>query len=306
MSLNSLTDQNVDINEDGNESVEEIITVRQIPTPKLLTFQNHKYPATVWSQQGCTSPGFHGDSPRTVKEPSSAFGASSTFGFPPIIPLNVGGHLYMTRLSTLLKYSDSMLAAMFSGRHKIDQDKDGKFFLDSNGAVFAYILEYLRYGTIPPNDKMTFMLFRDANYYGLHDLVEKLQLKPEIATMAVKEAQRAQFPDYAFVKEEVIKVAMARATVTRMGDVSIYAFRKDFKPKAPNFNPKHGCIIENAQITVGPWEAPADEDTFIRCLENDLMEEGFTLRPHDGKKKCKYYFNQTCPKCIFKITIVFD
>ncbi|KAK0047709.1 BTB/POZ domain-containing protein KCTD7 [Biomphalaria pfeifferi] len=303
MSFDSPT-EGLEVDDDENGSVEEIITVHQIPIPKLLTFQNQKYPNNVWSQYS-TSSSPPGDQQRAYKETGTPPFASSLV-FPPIIPLNVGGHIYMTRLSTLLKFPDSMLATMFSGRHKIDQDKDGNFFLDSNGAVFEYILEYLRYGSVPPVDKMTFMLFRDANYYGLHELVERLQLKPEIATMAVKEAQRAQFPNYAFVKEETIKIAMARATVSRVGDVSIYAFHKEFIPKAINFNTKHSCVIDNAQLTVGPWDAPADEDTFIRCLENDLMEEGFTLRPHDGKKKCKYYFNQTCQKCIFKITIVFD
>ena len=133
-----------------------------------------------------------------------------------------------------------------------------------------------------------------------------LQLKPEIATMAVKESQRSQFPNYAQVKEEVIKAAMMRAAVARVGDVFIYAFKKEFKPRTTTFNPKHGCIIENAQVTIGPWEAAADEDTFIRCLEYDLQEDGFTLRPHEGKKKCKYYFGQNCPRSIYKITIVFD
>ncbi|CAL1544576.1 unnamed protein product [Lymnaea stagnalis] len=290
--------------DEDTDSGEEVITVHPIHIPRL-TFQTQPYVNECWPYH---SPEHSLHSKASSASPSKEAPTErvSTSTFPAIIPLNVGGHLYMTRLSTLLKFSDSMLAAMFSGRHKIDKDKDGNFFLDSNGAVFALILEYLRYGTIPQTNNMTFLLFREANYYGLHELVERLQLKPEIATMAVKEAQRAQFPDYTLVKEEVIKVAMARATITRVGDVSIHAFRKDFKPKVVTFNPKHGCIIENAQVSIGPWDAPADEESFIRCLEQDLAEEGYTLRPHEGKKKCKYYFGQTCQKCIFKITILFD
>ena len=209
----------------------------------------------------------------------------------------------MTRLSTLLKYSDSMLAAMFSGRHQIDKDKDGNFFLDSSGDIFAYILEYLRYGTIP-NNSLSFQVFRDANYYGLHDLVERLQFKPEIAKLAVRESQRSQFPDYLQVKDDVIKAAMSRAAVARVGDVFIYAFKKEFKPgRSSSFNPKHGCIIENAQVTIGPWEGLSDEDAFIRCLESDLIDDGFNIKPHEGRKKCKYYFGQNCPRFLYKLTL---
>lgn len=50
--------------------------------------------------------------------------------FPSIINLNVGGKLFATRLMTLQRFSDSMLAVMFSGRHTIDKDNDGNYFID--------------------------------------------------------------------------------------------------------------------------------------------------------------------------------
>ncbi|GFS15956.1 BTB/POZ domain-containing protein KCTD7-like [Elysia marginata] len=290
-----------DTSEEESDSVEEIVEMKPLPAPRLVTY--HQSIPGGWTDRSSSN-----DSglPSSARDGSNTLNRqSSTSVFPAIINLNVGGQLYMTRLSTLLKFSDSMLAAMFSGRHQIDKDKDGNFFLDSNGQVFSHILEFLRYGTVPPND-VAYLVFRDANYYGLHELADMLQLRPEIAALAVKQAQRAQFPNYETVKEDVIKAAMARATTSRIGDVYIYAFRKEFKPRAPNFNPKHGCIIESAQVSYGGWDTSADEDIFIRCLENDLMEDGFTLRPHEGKKKCKYYFGQTCPKFIFKITILFD
>ena len=34
----------------------------------------------------------------------------------------------MTRRSTLCKYEDSMLAAMFSGRHQLDKDRNGALY----------------------------------------------------------------------------------------------------------------------------------------------------------------------------------
>ena len=37
-----------------------------------------------------------------------------------------------------------MLAAMFSGRHELDTDSEGRYFIDRDGTYFKYILNYLR------------------------------------------------------------------------------------------------------------------------------------------------------------------
>ena len=64
--------------------------------------------------------------------------------FEKVVTLDVGGTKYRTTLSTLTKYPDSMLGAMFSGRHDLPQQKDGSYFIDRDGEVFKYILMYLR------------------------------------------------------------------------------------------------------------------------------------------------------------------
>jgi len=60
----------------------------------------------------------------------------------------VGGVRYSTSRATPTKNSDSMLAAMFSGRHNLEymQCKDGSFFIDRDGTHFRHILNYLRDG----------------------------------------------------------------------------------------------------------------------------------------------------------------
>ena len=64
--------------------------------------------------------------------------------FEKVVTLDVGGTKYRTTLSTLTKYPDSMLGAMFSGRHDLPQQEDGSYFIDRDGEVFKYILMYLR------------------------------------------------------------------------------------------------------------------------------------------------------------------
>ena len=218
--------------------------------------------------------------------------------------MNVGGYRFMTRLSTLRKYPDSMLAAMFSGRHKLDIDKNGYFFIDSNGAYFSYILDFLRHETIPPLD-ISMHVYKEASYYNIQPLIEKLQLTPAVAKLIVRESHRMQFPKYAELKQKIVRIAIDNAAIDKVGEVILHCFRKEFVPRAPYFNPSHECVADTAHISVGPWDSPADEDALVRSLEIDLIEDGFTIKPHEQKRRCKYYNGQNCQKTIYKITFLF-
>jgi len=67
----------------------------------------------------------------------------------------VGGRHFDTTLTTLLKYEDSMLAAMFSGRHLVVKDEEGRYFIERDGANFGHILNFLRDSSrLPPLDKV--------------------------------------------------------------------------------------------------------------------------------------------------------
>lgn len=55
------------------------------------------------------------------------------------IKLDVGGHVYTTSLLTLTRESDSMLAAMFSGRHELLKEEDGCVFIDRDGTHFRSV-----------------------------------------------------------------------------------------------------------------------------------------------------------------------
>ena len=48
----------------------------------------------------------------------------------------------------MVRDDESMLAAMFSGRHNIKIEEDGTIFIDRDGTHFRYILNYLRDGGI--------------------------------------------------------------------------------------------------------------------------------------------------------------
>ncbi|XP_067678327.1 uncharacterized protein [Haliotis asinina] len=93
------------------------------------------------------------------------------FHFPAVIDLNVGGRHLTTSLSTLTKYPDSMLAAMFSGRQSVKKDKDDRYFIDVDGDVFAHVLNFLRFETMPPPEAAA-EVRKYADYFGLDVLKE--------------------------------------------------------------------------------------------------------------------------------------
>ena len=96
------------------------------------------------------------------------------------IKLDIGGCTYTTSIQTLKRDPDSMLAAMFSGRHELKQEADGSYFIDRDGTHFRYILNFLREGQVDPsvlpNDVGNMKeLLREAKYYQLNGLVAYLE-----------------------------------------------------------------------------------------------------------------------------------
>jgi uncharacterized protein YjbI with pentapeptide repeats len=99
--------------------------------------------------------------------------------FPAIVELNVGGRQLVTALSTLLKDPESMLAAMFSGRHSIGTDREGRYFIDRDGDLFNVLLNFMRTDEIdlPDSPVLVADLLREARYFQLAVLIPILEKK---------------------------------------------------------------------------------------------------------------------------------
>ncbi|XP_069387233.1 BTB/POZ domain-containing protein KCTD12b [Paralichthys olivaceus] len=98
--------------------------------------------------------------------------------FPEIIELNVGGQVYITRYSTLTSVPDSLLWEMFSRKSAkgLARDTKGRFFVDRDGFLFRYILDYMRDQqlVLPDHFPERGRLQREAEFFNLPELVKLL------------------------------------------------------------------------------------------------------------------------------------
>ncbi|MED6237865.1 BTB (POZ) domain-containing protein [Ataeniobius toweri] len=208
--------------------------------------------------------------------------------FPEVISLNVGGTYFTTRLSTLRRYEDTMLAAMFSGRHYIPRDAEGRFFIDRDGAYFGDILNFLREGELPRQNRVR-AVHREAQYYAIGPLLDSLEDIQPLTGEKVRQAFLDLLPYYKDNLERIVEIAKLRAMQKKARfaklKVCVYKEEMPITPyERPLFNSlrfersdseaklfEHHCEVD---VTFGPWEAVADVYDLLHCIVSDLAERG--------------------------------
>lgn len=103
--------------------------------------------------------------------------------FPAIVDLNVGGVHYTASLSTLTTDPNSLLGELFTGKIPLSQDSQGRYFIDRDGILFRYIIEFLRNKKVllPETFKESDRLRNEAEYYKLTDLVSQLSISKKFS-----------------------------------------------------------------------------------------------------------------------------
>jgi hypothetical protein len=119
-----------------------------------------------------------------------------------IVSINAGGTLLCTSMATLRdNYPESVIAAMFSERQltTLKRDDSGTYFIDTDGSLFAHILQYMRRGIsfdlVPPG-VLKEVWFIEVDYWGLRQHAEeekknkKMQSFEELVMTKMTEAER--------------------------------------------------------------------------------------------------------------------
>lgn len=107
-----------------------------------------------------------------------------------IVDLNVGGMRFSTSKKVLLKFDKSLLFEWFSGNanlssSKLPKDKTGCVFIDRDGELFRYVLDFLRCDRLILPDKFADRrrLLNEAQYYKLDRLADYLGRSSSGATV---------------------------------------------------------------------------------------------------------------------------
>ncbi|XP_035657827.1 BTB/POZ domain-containing protein KCTD6-like [Branchiostoma floridae] len=207
---------------------------------------------------------------------------------PKVVPLNVGGRHFSTFLSTLLRHEDSMLAAMFSGRHQVERDKDGCYFIDRDGRAFAHILEFLRHAKLPPPNYAR-EVYIEAQYFGLQVLADKLaQFKDVREEIAFKE-QLFKSQDIEMLAERVLKALPAVITGTTKVALLMdggWKARSKIDDVVPDIVPArfleneswqtHECLQGDNKDYIEPL-CSADLRVRVALVQQYLQKRGYTV-----------------------------
>ena len=110
-----------------------------------------------------------------------------------IADLNVGGQLYTTSMSTLLKDPQSLLYVMFSGSQRVSKDSRGRSFIDRDGLLFRYVLDFLRNFRLTLPDDFTELdrLLVEAEHFKIAEMQEALAKEIKSRTNVEKAKKKA-------------------------------------------------------------------------------------------------------------------
>lgn len=189
------------------------------------------------------------------------------------VDINVGGYTYSTNLSTLQSVNGSRLAEWFSGLPSpaLKCDNKQQYFIDRNGEIFSYILDYLRDPTsaiLPQTASELDRLRIEAEYYRLPNLVADVQEKKRSLSSTITLSYNGHVPNGRDNLADVRFRKITRILVSGKSSVCREVFGETLnESRAPDCGPEDNRYSNRYYLTHNTLEMAFDK----------LLEAGFTL-----------------------------
>ncbi|NXG75378.1 KCNRG protein, partial [Baryphthengus martii] len=203
-----------------------------------------------------------------------------------VVVLSVGGMRFVTRASTLQQFPESRLARMLNDDDREFKQVNGEFFLDRDGTLFSYIMDFLRTLQVSlPTDFSDYQrLRREAEFYGLYPLAQLLSqehlLKPRLEILEVRfslQEMQAFFRIFGSCSTTVETLAEQITVFT--GQQSGQSWSSPF----PSQNP----------LVPLPLERPSHHDLVFQCGTDYSAGDQFVARYVSIKPDNRKLFNGT-------------
>ena len=119
----------------------------------------------------------------------------------PLREINVGGELITTSIYTLTKVPESKLANLFvNPKTKVEYDKYGRVFIDSNPIIFRELLAWLQYdGSYKIPEEYQSRVLQELGRWGVENFETKnnqsnqLEMAPDdLKAMSFKQRPKGQ------------------------------------------------------------------------------------------------------------------
>ena len=196
-------------------------------------------------------------------------------GPPKVLSLNVGGYAYTTTLYTVSQFPESTLAKMLTSENETAaKDTRGNYFIDRDGALFKYVLNFLRTKKlILPEDFQEFeQLEIEAKFFAIKPLEE-----------AVEEVRNSRNRQKTAGKavEELLRLFFSSKTGVVLGGVenTLQQVIPDAKQLGGTFlkGPSYHFLAGEDRVEGGQVKVPIKLEQLDAFLQH-VLNQGFEIK----------------------------
>uniref|UniRef100_UPI00398E6946 putative potassium channel regulatory protein n=1 Tax=Pristiophorus japonicus TaxID=55135 RepID=UPI00398E6946 len=186
-----------------------------------------------------------------------------------VIILNIGGMKFTTCTATLKRYQDSKLARVLEGGDPDIRMVNGQLFVDRDGSLFQYILDFLRTRqiTLPPEFSEYDRLAREADFYDLPSLVDLLNQDRLRQRLEILEVRYSLQETYSFFR---VFCSCNSTVETLAGRIAVFA-------EQPGQNWNHSVSAHDPLVSI-PLQRPSHHDLVFQCGTNYSAGDEFSTR----------------------------